>query len=263
MVAGGCFEPGYRNVGLRLSATPNCRFPPNSRLSARRPSSRDVPAAAAHATIPGVENHLDELLRRYPVLAACRNDIGKAHQVLVDAFTRGGKLLVCGNGGSAADSDHIVGELMKGYLSRRPLPPEIRSQLGQADPEVGPHLAQTLQGALPAINLSAGGALLSAFGNDVKGEHAYAQAVYGYGRRGDVLLGLSTSGNAANVVAALCVARALGLSTIGLTGDGGGRMAGRCDVLIAVPAKRTFEIQELHLPVYHCLCAMVEAHFFA
>ncbi|HVP19878.1 MAG TPA: SIS domain-containing protein [Spirochaetia bacterium] len=209
-----------------------------------------------------MKSHLEELLERYPALSVCKSDIEKAFQLLVGSFTRGGKLLLCGNGGSAADCDHIVGELMKGYLRPRPLPPDVRSRLAEADPEVGPSLGETLQGALPAINVSAGGALLSAFGNDVRGEHAYAQAVYGYGREGDVLLGLSTSGNAANVRAALCVGRAIGLSTIGLTGQGGGRMAGKCDVLIAVPAKRTFEIQELHLPVYHCLCAMVEAHFF-
>lgn len=209
-----------------------------------------------------MESHLEELLRRYPGLVICRSDIEKAFQLLVGSFAHGGKLLLCGNGGSAADCDHIVGELMKAYLKPRPLSAEVRSRLAQADPEVGPALADTLQGGLSAINLSAGGALLSAFGNDVKGEHAYAQAVYGYGRQGDVLLGLSTSGNAANVRAALCVGRAIGVATIGLTGEGGGRMAGRCDVLIAVPARRTFEIQELHLPVYHCLCAMVEAHFF-
>ena len=209
-----------------------------------------------------MKSHLEELLERYPALSVCKSDIEKAFQLLVGSFTRGGKLLLCGNGGSAADCDHIVGELMKGYLRPRPLPPDVRSRLAEADPEVGPSLGETLQGALPAINVSAGGALLSAFGNDVRGEHAYAQAVYGYGREGDVLLGLSTSGNAANVRAALCVGSAIGLSTIGLTGQGGGRMAGKCDVLIAVPAKRTFEIQELHLPVYHCLCAMVEAHFF-
>jgi D-sedoheptulose 7-phosphate isomerase len=227
------------------------------------------PQAAAHclpafpnATLRGVESHLDELLRRYPALAVCRHDIERALQLLIDSFTRGGKLLLCGNGGSAADCDHIAGELLKGYLSPRPLPPDVRSRLSLADPEMGPILAETLQGALPAINLSAAGALLSAFGNDVKAEHAYAQAAFGHGRRGDVLLGLSTSGNALNVRAALCVARAMGLSTIGLTGEGGGKMAGRCDVLIAVPARRTFEVQELHLPVYHCLCAMVEAHFF-
>ena len=196
------------------------------------------------------------------MLDACRKDIEAAFRLLVDCFTRGGKLLLCGNGGSAADCDHIVGELMKGYLKPRRLPPETRALLAEADPEIGPGLGRSLQGALPAINLTAGAALLSAFGNDVKGEHAFAQAVYGHGRRGDVLFGLSTSGNAANVRAALCVARAMGLSTIGLTGEGGGKMAGRCDVMIAVPAKRTFEIQELHLPVYHCLCAMVEAHFF-
>ena len=207
--------------------------------------------------------HLPELIRRHPGLAACREDIESAYRILVDCFEADGKLLVCGNGGSSADADHIVGELMKGFLSQRPLPPRTRALLLQADSEIGATLAEKLQGALPAINLSAGSALSSAFGNDVSAELAYAQAVCGYGRKGDVLLGLSTSGNAANVRAALCAARALGLKTIGMTGSGGGLMSGRCDVLIRVPATRTFEVQELHLPVYHCLCAMVEAHFFA
>lgn len=210
-----------------------------------------------------MESYLDELLRRYPVLVACRDDIQKAYTVLVDCYTKGGKLLLCGNGGSAADCEHIVGELMKGYLHARPLPREVRARLAEADPELGKALGDTLQGSLPAINLTAGVSLNSAFGNDVTPVHAYAQAAYGHGKRGDVLLGVSTSGNAANVRAALCVARAMGISTIGMTGQGGGRMAGLCDVLIAVPARRTFEVQELHLPVYHCLCAMVEAHFWS
>ena len=123
-------------------------------------------------------------------------------------------------------------------------------------------LAEKLQGALPAINIASSSALSSAFANDVSAELAYAQAAYGHGRKGDVLLGISTSGNAANVRAALCLARAIGVVTIGLTGRGGGRMAPLCDIAIRVPAARTFEIQELHLPVYHCLCAAVEAHFF-
>ena len=205
---------------------------------------------------------IDELIQRYPKLAACRADIERARRALVDCFAAGGKVLVCGNGGSAADADHIVGELMKGFLCARPLPPELRARLAAADPELGGEIAAKLQGALPAINLSAGSAFATAFGNDVSAWLSYAQAVLGYGRRGDILVGLSTSGNAANVLAAFCVARCLGLTTIGMTGSGGGRMAGRCDILIRVPAELTPEVQELHLPVYHCLCAMIEAHFF-
>ena len=207
-------------------------------------------------------SHLEELLARYPALAVCRSDIEKAYHLLVGCFERGGKLLVCGNGGSAADAEHITGELMKGYLLPRPLQRELRDRLAEVDPEGGRLLAANLQGSLAAINLGAGFSLLSAFGNDVEPDHAYAQAAYGHGRPGDVLWGISTSGNAKNVRAALCVARAVGMPTLGLTGQGGGKMAALCDVVIAVPARRTYEIQELHLPVYHCLCAMVEAHFW-
>jgi D-sedoheptulose 7-phosphate isomerase len=169
---------------------------------------------------------------------------------------------VCGNGGSAADSDHIVGELMKSYLRPRRLPDDAQARMRAAEPALGQALAEHLQGALPAVNLTAGSALLSAYGNDVRPELAYAQAAWGHGRKGDVLLGISTSGNAVNVRSALVVGRAVGMTTIGLTGRGGGKMAGLCDILIPVPASRTFEIQELHLPVYHCLCAMVEERFF-
>jgi len=207
-------------------------------------------------------NHLDELMERYPALSTIRTDIEAAYRALSDCFASGGKLLVCGNGGSAADADHIVGELMKGYLKRRPVPDEVQVRLRAADSTLGPALAEHLQGALPAVNLTAGSALLSAFGNDVRPELAYAQAAFGHGRKGDVLLGISTSGNASNVRSALVVGRAVGMTTIGLTGRGGGAMAGLCDILVAVPASRTFEIQELHLPVYHCLCAMVEDRFF-
>ena len=207
-------------------------------------------------------NHLDELMERYPALSTIRTDIEAAYRALSDCFASGGKLLVCGNGGSAADADHIVGELMKGYLKRRPVPDEVQVRLRAADSTLGPALAEHLQGALPAVNLTAGSALLSAFGNDVRPELAYAQAAFGHGRKGDVLLGISTSGNASNVRSALVVGRAVGMTTIGLTGRGGGAMAGLCDILVAVPASRTFEIQELHLPIYHCLCAMVEDRFF-
>ncbi len=207
--------------------------------------------------------HLAELLERYPALGVCRADIEAAHQALTASWSAGGKLLVCGNGGSAADADHIVGELMKGFLSLRPLDEKVRARLRAVDAQLGAELAGKLQKALPVINLAAPTALSTAFANDVSGEMGFAQAALGYGRAGDVLMGISTSGNAANVRAALVVARANGLATIGLTGRSGGKMAGLCDVLIRVPADRTFEVQELHLPVYHCLCAMAEAHFFA
>jgi D-sedoheptulose 7-phosphate isomerase len=209
-----------------------------------------------------VLKHLDELVARHPVLAACRDDIEAAFKMIVECYSRDGKLLVCGNGGSAADAEHIAGELMKGFLSPRPLPRELQDRLRAANPELGPILAEKLQASLPVINLAGGMALATAFGNDVSPELAFAQAANGYGRSGDVLLGLSTSGNALNVRAALSVARAVGMKTIGLTGKGGGRMAELCDILIDVPATRTFVVQELHLPVYHCLCAMVEGHFF-
>jgi len=206
---------------------------------------------------------LDELLARYPALTDCRQHIEAGYRILVDCFASGGTLLVCGNGGSAADADHIVGELMKGFLKQRPLPEDIRARLAAADAEIGVGIGARLQGALPAINLAAGASFSTAFGNDVSPELAYAQAVNGYGRKGGALLGLSTSGNAPNVLAAFCVARALGMKTVGMTGRGGGRMNGKCDVLIRVPADKTHEVQELHLPVYHCLCAMLEAHFFS
>jgi D-sedoheptulose 7-phosphate isomerase len=209
-----------------------------------------------------MDSQLEMLLQRYPVLSECEKSILDAYRLIVSSYEREDKLLLCGNGGSAADCEHITGELMKEYLLPRPLPADIHSRLTKTDPEIGPALAGKLQGSLPAINLAAVTSLLSAFGNDVKPEYGYAQATYGYGKRGDVLLGISTSGNALNVRAALCAARAIGISTVGLTGKGGGKMAGLCDVLIAVPASRTFEVQELHLPVYHCLCAMMEQHFW-
>jgi D-sedoheptulose 7-phosphate isomerase len=209
------------------------------------------------------ESFLDLCIDRHPVLSACRADIEAAFQLLEKAFASGGTLLVCGNGGSAADAAHIVGELMKGFLAKRPLPGDLRARLAQADPELGPVLASSLQGALPAVNLAEGISLSTAFANDVNAELAFAQAVVGYAGRGGALLGLSTSGNARNVLAALAAARATGLATVGMTGRSGGGMRGRCDALIRVPADRTHEVQELHLPVYHCLCAMLEARFFA
>lgn len=212
-----------------------------------------------------MESHgaeIEALVRRHPALDACRADIASAYALLERTFAGGGKLLVCGNGGSAADADHIVGELMKGFRRARRPSGATAERLRAADPEMGPRLAARLQVGLPAINLASGIALPTAFANDEDPGLVFAQQVLGLGRPGDALLGISTSGNAANVIAALLAARAVGMATVGLTGASGGRMRGRCDVLVAVPAARTFEVQELHLPVYHCLCAMLEDRFF-
>lgn len=204
---------------------------------------------------------LDMLVHERPALAECKPDIDAAFRVLCAAFRSGGKLLLCGNGGSAADCGHIAGELMKGFLLRRPVPAPMRERL-YTQGEDGERLAQSLQGALPCIDLTGHIPLSTAFANDVDPALVYAQQVYGYGRPGDVLLGISTSGNAENVRFAVQTARAAGLKTIGLTGVKGGWLAQHCDVAIRVPESETFRIQELHLPVYHALCAMLEQEFF-
>lgn len=204
----------------------------------------------------------DHLLDRYPDLAPCQADIEAAYRQLEAAFTAGGTVLVCGNGGSAADSEHIVAELMKGFALPRPLPATDRRQLEAAFPETGARLADHLQGALPAISLVSQTSLATAFANDVAPDMAFAQQVYGYGRPGDVVWGISTSGASANVIHAMQVARARGLRTLGLTGRSGGELAGLCDVTICVPHDDTATIQERHLALYHALCLALEAHFF-
>jgi D-sedoheptulose 7-phosphate isomerase len=195
-------------------------------------------------------------------LQPCGAEIERAFDLLAGCFRRGGKALVCGNGGSAADSEHIVGELMKGFHSRRPIPEKNRTLLEAGAGEEGRYLADRLQGALPAISLVSQVSLATAVANDVAADMVFAQQVYGYGREGDVLIGISTSGNAANVLQALRTARALGLGTLGLSGADGGRMKGLCDVLIRVPAVVTPEVQTWHLRVYHSLCALLELEFF-
>lgn len=203
---------------------------------------------------PKILHHLETLASRYPALRPCIPAIQEAFALLAHCFENGGKLLVCGNGGSAADADHIVGELMKGFYKKRPLP---------AGTPVPHALAQKLQGALPAIALTGHTALSTAFLNDVDPNMIFAQQVYGYGNEGDVFLGISTSGNAQNVVAAAEVAAAKKITTIALTGQAGGRLAGICQCSICVPETVTAYVQELHLPVYHTLCAMLEEAFFA
>ncbi|MCU6794373.1 MULTISPECIES: SIS domain-containing protein [Paenibacillus] len=205
---------------------------------------------------------LDVMCDKYPELVVCLPDVEKAAELLKQTFHGGGKLLLCGNGGSASDSEHIVGELMKGFRSKRYLSDEARSSFLKEFPDAGDFLADHLQGALPAISLVSHSALITAYANDVSAEMIFAQQVYGYGKRGDTLLGLSTSGNSANVARAIQVAKVQGLHTIGLTGNQGGQMAELCDVTIRVPWELTPDIQERHLPIYHALCIMLEEEFF-
>lgn len=208
-------------------------------------------------------SYVDDLIRRYPLLEPSRETICASYTVLENAYANGGKLLVCGNGGSAADSEHIVGELMKGFCLPRKLSPALRQALRETDPEYGGELATKLQQSLPAIALTGHNALSTACLNDVDGRLAYAQQVAGYGNAGDVLLGISTSGNSKNVLYAAITARAKGLRVIGLTGRSGGALAGYADECIRVNEAETYRVQELHLPVYHCLCLMLEWRFFA
>lgn len=213
--------------------------------------------------MPGTLSHIDALIARHPALAACRGPIEEAARALIAGFRAGGKLLLCGNGGSCADCDHIVGELAKGFLKKRPLPAPMQEAIRRALPQGGDSLAAALQVGLPAINLAAHSALFTAFSNDVNADYVYAQQVLAYGRPGDLLLAISTSGDARNVAAAAAAARAAGMTTIGLTGATGGRLRPLVDIAICVPAAETMRIQELHLPVYHALCAQVEEALFA
>ena len=205
---------------------------------------------------------LNELKKRYPVLESVKDSIQAAYEILEACYEDGGKLLIAGNGGSAADSEHIVGELMKGFVKRRPLSEEMKKALMETDPERGSELAEKLQGGLPAIALTNHAALSSAFANDVDGTLSYAQQVNGYGVSKDVFLGISTSGNAENVMYAAVTAKAKGMKVLGLTGKDGGKLAKIADAAIIVPEKETYKIQELHLPIYHALCLMLEERFY-
>lgn len=202
------------------------------------------------------------LIERYPLLEQVRENIESAFQLLKDSFEANGKLLICGNGGSASDGDHIVGELLKSFSIKRPIPIAFKDKLKDKYGTSGVDLANKLEGALPAISLNAHAAFISAFSNDVNPEYVFAQQVYGYGNTQDVLLGISTSGNAKNVIAAMKVAKAKGLKIVGLVGRDGGEFPKYCDILINVGGESTPEIQELHLPVYHVLCQLLEIHFF-
>lgn len=195
---------------------------------------------------------MKELLERYPALSACEEQMNKALELMIDTYKNGGKILICGNGGSASDSAHIVGELMKGFKLLRKVEDEC----------ISPDLREYLQGALPAISLCSHEGLISAFANDVKPDMVYAQQVYGYAKPEDLVIGLSTSGNSANVVNAIRVANDMGVKTVGMTGAGGGKIADIATVTIKAPATETYKIQEYHLPIYHFLCAETERAFF-
>ena len=207
--------------------------------------------------------HIDLLVERYPSLESAKNDIVAAYLLLEESYENGGKLLVAGNGGSAADAEHIVGELMKGFkLSRKP-ETDFAERLVAENQELGSVLAENLQGALPAIALDGHPALSTAYMNDCEPLLCFAQQVNGYGKSGDVFLGISTSGNSKNVLFAATTAHAKGMKVIGLTGAKDSKLKDMSDVCIKAPQTETYMIQELHLPIYHCLCLMLEDRFFA
>jgi D-sedoheptulose 7-phosphate isomerase len=198
---------------------------------------------------------LDRLFQRYPQLQSCHRSIGEAYGVLVSVFENGGKLLIGGNGGSAADSGHMAGELLKSFCKKRPIPVDIAEKIGE-------EMASKLEGALPVIALADFVTFHTAYGNDRNGEYAFAQLILALGKPQDALLAISTSGNSKNILHSVNVARAKDMAVIGLTGMTGGALGAFCRPCICVPERETFKVQELHLPVYHALCQALENHFF-
>lgn len=204
--------------------------------------------------VVSVQRYLSEMKERHPELTGISNDVNIAYVIMKQSYSSGGKVLACGNGGSAADADHIVGELMKGFRLVRPLEGEIKERFG--------FLSEWLQGALPAVSLTQSTALNTAYANDVKPDMVFAQQVYGYGRKNDVLLALTTSGNSKNILYAAEVARRIGMKVIGFSGQDGGELKKIADICICVPEVETAFVQEKHIIVYHTICAMLEACFF-
>lgn len=207
--------------------------------------------------------YINLLVERYPSLDFVKDDIVAAYLLMEEAYENGGKLLVAGNGGSAADAEHIVGELMKGFKLSRKLEAGFAEQLVAENVELGGILAENLQGALPAIALDGHPALSTAYMNDCEPLLCFAQQINGYGNPGDVFLGISTSGNSKNILFAATTAHAKGMKVIGLTGAKDSKLMDMSDVCIKAPQTETYMIQELHLPIYHCLCLMLEDKFFA
>ena len=209
-----------------------------------------------------LQKHIDLLISRYPSLEIIKDDIINAYFLMEECYENGGKILIAGNGGSAADAEHMAGELMKRFKLPRPVSNEFAAKLKDIDGMRGEVLAKNLECTLMAIPLVAHEALTTAYINDVDGLGVFAQQLFGFGRKGDVFLGISTSGNSKNVMNATVVARAMDIKVIGLTGNTGGELADVSDVVIKVPETETYMIQELHLPIYHCLCIMLEDRFF-
>lgn len=211
---------------------------------------------------PAPQAHLDTLLERYPSLQCCKDSIAQSYLLMEQSYLTQHKLLVAGNGGSAADSEHIVGELMKGFKLPRPVGSDFAQACKNIDKEMGTTIAEHLQGALPAIALTGHPGLSTAFMNDCVPELVFAQQMLGFGNSGDTFLAISTSGNSKNIIYAAIVAKAKGVKIVGLTGSKESKLSALADVCIQVPETETYKIQELHLPVYHCLCLMLEERFF-
>lgn len=209
-----------------------------------------------------MKHYLDELIKRYPILEPCREAVFNAYEIMAGSFKMGRKLLIAGNGGSAADAEHIVGELMKGFVLPRTVDKDLGRKLREIDSIKGAELSEKLQKAVPAISLCNHNSLNTAILNDIDGKMCFAQQVYGYGMAEDILLAISTSGNSDNILYASVTAKALGLTVIGMTGSSGGKLASIADVTIAVDERETYKVQELHMPIYHCLCLMLEDYFW-
>lgn len=209
-----------------------------------------------------LEKHIELLISRYPQLECIKDDIINAYLTFEYCYENGGKLLIAGNGGSAADAEHIAGELMKSFKLRRRVSEEFAEKLKSADSVRGHKLAETLECALPAIVLTSHNALSTAYINDSDSLGVFAQQLFGFGKSGDVFLGISTSGNSENIMKAAVVAKAMGIRVVGFTGADGGELAKTADVAVKVPETETFMVQELHLPIYHCWCLMLEDKFF-
>jgi len=207
-------------------------------------------------------DHLQQLAQRHPLLEGVLDDIKKAYEIIKESYKKGGKLLIAGNGGSASDAEHIAGELMKTFAKKRELPQSFINNVKKVDSEISDYLIPRMQPGLPAIALSGHASLNTACINDIDGNITFAQQVYSYGKEEDVLLGISTSGNSKNILYACGVAKAKNLKIIALTGEGGGKIKQFADVCICVPETETYKIQELHLPVYHIICMMLEEYFF-
>ena len=206
---------------------------------------------------------IDQVCERYPALSDLRSRISDAAEMIIGCYNKGGKLLICGNGGSSADADHLAAELMKSFESVRPLEESFKNRLYEISGVRGKYLAAKLEHSLPAISLSSNTALTTAVSNDIDPSLVFAQQIIGYGNENDLLIGISTSGNSQNIVDACITARALNINVIGITGKTGGKMKQYCDVLVNVPETRTAMVQELHLPVLHTICRMIENHFYS